>query len=446
MSTAVVESKNQVAQRAVARPLIVAAVLEEESEQRKLLGEYISKHMQEGTDFGVIPGTERKNKDGSPAQSVKSLLKPGAEKLTALFRCIPRFIVEQQIEDWQTGLFYYRFRCQIITQAEEAVVAEGVGSCSSYESRYRWRNSERVCPECGVAAIKKSKFPPRNNPQAKPGWYCYDKAGGCGANFDADAEAIVSQVPGRVQNPDLIDSANTVLKMAKKRAHVDAAITLARCSDIFSQDIEDMPNQDDTPKPAKATPTMATTEQVSTINAHLKTLGFKWSKGIIAQTGEIIGRPLADNAQPTDLTTAEADTVIAELVITIQKKNTKPDVVEPEVVEPEEVNELSETNQPATEPTPAKASTSATSGSLPSVTQKAVLDALHELELGWHNEKAKARCSEIIGRAIAPQDHVSTLSIDEANKLIAAFKEAIAKKKAKAAAAAAKKEAKAGVA
>lgn len=120
----------------------------------------------------------------------------------------------------------------------------------------------------------------------------------------------------------------------------------------------------------------------------------------------------------------------------------------PEAPEAPEATTQPAAQQPATEPTPtpAKPSTSATSGSLPSVTQKAVLDALHELELGWHNEKAKARCSEIIGRAIAPQDHVSTLSIDEANKLIAAFKEAIQKKRAKAAAAAAKKEAKAGVA
>ena len=208
---------------------IVADALVQETEQHKLLGQYVAHHMTEGTDYGVIPGTK-----------TRTLFKPGAEKLTQLFRCIARFRIEEKIENWDTGLFYYRFSCQIVTQAEQyRVVAEGVGSCSTFESRYRWRTADRTCPACGNAAICRSKFPPRNQPQAEPGWYCFAKRGGCGANFDADDSAISSQPTGRVQNPDLIDQVNTVLKMAKKRALVDAAIALARCSDIFTQDMED---------------------------------------------------------------------------------------------------------------------------------------------------------------------------------------------------------------
>jgi hypothetical protein len=37
------------------------------------------------------------------------------------------------------------------------------------------------------------------------------------------------------------DVANTILKMAKKRAQVDAVITATAASDIFTQDIEDLP-------------------------------------------------------------------------------------------------------------------------------------------------------------------------------------------------------------
>ena len=214
--------------RNVGRALIVADALAQEDEQRRLLGEYVARHMQEDTDYGVIPGTKN-----------KTLLKPGAEKLTSLFRCVPQFVIEEKIENWETGLFFYRFSCHIVTLDGGNAVAEGVGSCSSYESRYRWRNADRACPECGKAAIKRSKFPPRNAPHEPPGWYCFDKAGGCGANFPHDADVIVSQVTGRVQNPDLADCANTVLKIAKKRSHVDASIALARCSDIFTQDMED---------------------------------------------------------------------------------------------------------------------------------------------------------------------------------------------------------------
>lgn len=205
------------------RALIAADALHQEEEQRNLLGRYIQTQMQEGTDYGVIPGTKN-----------KTLLKPGAEKLTQLFRCVPRYTIEEKIEDWQTGLFFYRFRCEIVTQADRLTVAEGVGSCSTYESRYRWRNADRTCPACGKSAIIKGKA------EYGGGYLCFKKKDGCGAKFNDNDPAITDQPTGRVQNPDLCDQANTVLKMAKKRALVDASISLARCSDIFTQDAEDM--------------------------------------------------------------------------------------------------------------------------------------------------------------------------------------------------------------
>jgi len=42
-----------------------------------------------------------------------------------------------------------------------------------------------------------------------------------------------------VENPDLADCFNTVKKMAKKRALVDAVQTNTACSDLFVQDLED---------------------------------------------------------------------------------------------------------------------------------------------------------------------------------------------------------------
>jgi hypothetical protein len=230
------------AQRA-ARPLILKESLAMESEQRKLLGDYVKSEMIEGVDYGVIPGTERKDKDGRPLPTPKSLLKPGAEKLTSLFRCVAEFELVEVIRDFAKPLFFFEFRCRIKSLDTGGVVAEGFGSANSHESKYRYRNADRKCPQCGQAAIKRSKFRPKDeNGQeldAEPGWYCFGKINGCGAQFDADDPDITSQAAGKVENPDVADQANSIMKIAKKRAHVDAAITLARCSDMFTQDVGD---------------------------------------------------------------------------------------------------------------------------------------------------------------------------------------------------------------
>ncbi|WP_020472465.1 hypothetical protein [Zavarzinella formosa] len=439
MTNAVVENRNNAVASYGARPLIIEAVLDEESDQRRLLGQYISRHMVEGTDYGVIPGTERKNADGSLAETPKTLFKPGAEKLTTLYRCIPRFVVEDKIEDWKTGLFYYRLSCQIITQADGVVVAEGVGSCSTYESRYRWRKADRKCPQCGVPAIKKSKFPPRNKPNEAPGWYCFDKAGGCGENFAANDSSIVNQPIGRSENPDILDCVNTVLKMAKKRSHVDATITLARCSDIFTQDVEDFLDPEAAPHKGKSAPApypvMASAEQVATINSHSKELGLDWAKrGVRQQAGEMIGRPLGESDRPESLTSAEADIVITELLITIEKNKPAPSGPPAHGQTGDDVEE-GEITAGSAEPTSAACEPpAATTGNLPSVTQKALLDAFHDLDLSWHDAKAKAAASVHIGRKIGAADHINSLTVEEANKLINALKVKITEKKAKAAA------------
>ena len=214
------------------RPAISAEILQAEIEQRKLLGQYIDSMMTEGVDYGVIPGTKN-----------KTLLKPGAEKLIDLFRCYPQFTIVDKVENWETGLFHYMFKCEVLVRDSGMLVAEGFGSCSTYEGKYRWRNEDRKCPQCGVAAILKSKYPPKNDPDSPPGFYCFAKKGGCGAEFAHDDPEIIDQRVGKVQNPDISDQINTVLKMAKKRAVVDAAIALARCSDMFTQDAEDFIEQ-----------------------------------------------------------------------------------------------------------------------------------------------------------------------------------------------------------
>ena len=54
-----------------------------------------------------------------------------------------------------------------------------------------------------------------------------------------DGEWLVVKSLGKVENHDIADQWNTVLKISKKRAFVDANITACAASDIFTQDMED---------------------------------------------------------------------------------------------------------------------------------------------------------------------------------------------------------------
>jgi hypothetical protein len=208
----------------LARAVEMRAAMEAEIQVREVVKAYIEKLMVEGVDYGKIPGTDK-----------PTLLKPGAEKLIDLFRCEPLFEVTHRIEQWEDRpLFHYEFRCRIVERQSGKVLAEGFGSANSREGRHRWRNADRKCPSCGQAAIIVGK------PEFGGGFVCFKKKGGCGAKYGAEEAAIVDQPTGKVENDDIFTLVNTILKMAKKRALVDGAIAIARCSDLFTQDVEDI--------------------------------------------------------------------------------------------------------------------------------------------------------------------------------------------------------------
>lgn len=153
--------------------------------------------LEDGRDYGAIPGAGAK----------KVLLKPGAERLCVAFGLRPTFevITGEADHDREVsyvdrfrkaatsrGLYRYVVKCRL--ERDGVVVGEGVGSCSTMESKYVSR--------------------PR-------------------------------------------DSENTVLKMAKKRAFVDAVLGTLSLSDRFTQDIEeavsDEPAEGSTPTPKRPT-------------------------------------------------------------------------------------------------------------------------------------------------------------------------------------------------
>ena len=186
-----------------------------------IIQDVMKKVMQEGEHFGVIPGTGSK----------KTLFKAGAEKLSQVFKLLPRFEVKEStyLNDHKD----FEVTC-ILHHLDGSFQGEGVGSCSTKESKYRWRKGERTCPECSAPAIIKGKK------EYGGGWLCFGKKGGCGSKWPDGASEIESQNVDRVENEDIADTYNTVLKMAKKRAHIDAIITATAASDIFTQDVGDI--------------------------------------------------------------------------------------------------------------------------------------------------------------------------------------------------------------
>lgn len=187
-----------------------------------------------GLDWGVVNGIDK-----------PMLFKSGAERVKTWFGFVPTFPIDYRtmVLDW-TGkehdgepFFFYEYLCRINWGGH--VVGEAIGSCNSWETKYRYRGGHLTCPNCGATEIRKSKYPPRSDPNAPPGWYCWANKGGCGAEFAHDDPAITEQQVGKIKNPDPADVANTVNKMAQKRAFVSAVIMAAGIGGIFSPDAED---------------------------------------------------------------------------------------------------------------------------------------------------------------------------------------------------------------
>lgn len=183
--------------------------------------------MQDGVHYGEIPGTRH-----------KTIWKPGIEVLTQAFMLTPAYTTVRH--DLPSGHREYEITCTLTSRSSGSVVGVGQGSCSTMESKYRWRNAGgRVCPDCGGPFIRRSKYPDRARPDDQPGWYCHEKLGGCGSTFAFDDEQIrAGREEGRIENPDIADSYNTVLKMAQKRAHAAAISQALPIGEMFKGGID----------------------------------------------------------------------------------------------------------------------------------------------------------------------------------------------------------------
>lgn len=145
--------------------------------------------------YGKIPGTDK-----------PTLFQPGADVLCMTFRIAPEF----SIEDLSTAdVVRYRVTCRGVHQLSGVTLGSCVGEASSGEEKYKWRRAVNDKEfEATPPALRRVKF---------------------GKSWET------KQV-----RTEPADVANTVLKMAEKRAKIGMVLNVTACSDMFGQDLEDL--------------------------------------------------------------------------------------------------------------------------------------------------------------------------------------------------------------
>ena len=111
-----------------------------------------------------------------PGTPKPTLLKPGAEKILMLLGLRSEFSIIDSLRDFDKGFFQYQVCCSLYKN--NVLITQGLGAANNREAKYT------------------------------------------------------------KTDPYTVD--NTILKMAKKRALVDAALLVGSLSDIFTQDLEDL--------------------------------------------------------------------------------------------------------------------------------------------------------------------------------------------------------------
>ena len=203
----------------------------------------------------VVMSTLEEGQDyGRVANIPKPILfKSGAEKLMMLMGLRTEFDIVDSTRNFDKGFFQYQVKCRVLRG--DAVITEGFGSCNTMERRYR------------------------------------------------------------NQDPYTLD--NTVLKMAKKRALIDAALHVGSLSSIVTQDLEDMLDEPEPQPVVHREPARqqvkqngddkVSTQQLKMIHALMDKLGFD------AETARTMSKQMFAKESSKELTKNEASQLIERL-------------------------------------------------------------------------------------------------------------------------------------
>jgi len=186
-------------------------------EHHKEAVEIIREALQEGKDYGVIPGAGEK----------PGLFKAGAERLLAAFGLyFDTDIIESEIDHHSVNDFAFKkwINRQGKPANHEELKSLGIGRNRKTDNGWKW---QECVEEAGTSR----------------GCYRYVVKGtlrlrSSGAVMGTGIGSCSSMESKYLRTPRDFD--NTILKMAKKRALVDATLSTLGMSDRFTQDVEDM--------------------------------------------------------------------------------------------------------------------------------------------------------------------------------------------------------------
>lgn len=202
--------------------------------RKHMLQDIMTHIMKPDVHFGKIPGCGDK----------PTLLKPGAEALSSTFQISPEYIITKT--ELGGGHREYEIVCKLYA-LNGAFVGSGVGSATTMEGKYRFRVGGG---EITQVPVPQAYWNTRKTDPKKAAKLLTDAAKAAGVEGESfgtkkdDAGVwmlTTKSADAKIEHDNPADYYNTVLKMAKKRAFVDAILTTTGASDIFTQDIEDMP-------------------------------------------------------------------------------------------------------------------------------------------------------------------------------------------------------------
>jgi hypothetical protein len=229
------ESLAMVEQQQIINVAESALSIDQIVKQRELITSCMARAMKENQHYGKVPGCGDK----------PTLLQPGAQLLAHLFRLRPEYEILDV--DLPNGHKRFRVTCRLffIGSHPEIKIAEGVGESSSMESKHRFRNAAAIITPTGDPVPSTYwDIKNKNGPDAAKQWAAktYEGKNISTKKIDGAWQFVIVEGGSdeKIENANPADVFNTVLKIAKKRAFVDATITATASSDFFTQDLEDI--------------------------------------------------------------------------------------------------------------------------------------------------------------------------------------------------------------
>ena len=185
---------------------VVIANIQAQDEILKSLVDYVNTKLIPGKDYFAVT-----------AGQLPSLGKPGAEKVNFIFRLVPKYKI--LAKTFKATEITYEIECNLINKVTGEFAGSGVGGCTSLEDKwaFMWKFDKDVPKSIDIDDLEYKEFWSKNMNNGQGGYY----------------------KKYRIPIDNHFNIANTILKMAKKRAYVDATLSATMASFLFTQDIEE---------------------------------------------------------------------------------------------------------------------------------------------------------------------------------------------------------------